>query len=82
MNAAAPAGKELADAWRAGEWEIRELDPIISALLMKLDPKSRERYRRMRDAGGAARVVVLRRTNVDIIALARIVRDLWDGKNL
>jgi hypothetical protein len=67
---------------RAGEWEIRELDPIISALLMKLDPKSRERYRRRRDAGGAARVVVLRRTNVDIIALARIVRDLWDGKNL
>jgi hypothetical protein len=60
---------------RASDAELPILAPIIERLLDELDPRTAREFRANAAAGGKCRMLVRTLIDVDVIALARIVRD-------
>lgn len=61
---------------RVTDDELPTLGPIIAELLEMLDPHVAEPlFRALLANGGRSRVLIIREIDVDVIALARFVRD-------
>jgi hypothetical protein len=63
----------------ATDEELARLEPIMLALVERLDPAiAFPRLRAVLAAGGKCRTLVLGDVEVDVVALARFIRD-WGG---
>jgi hypothetical protein len=63
------------DPVRASDEELEDLQPIIQALLRQLEPDTAKMHARGHFAGAKTRILSLQDIDVDVVALARFVRD-------